>query len=78
MIKIQIRAIELAHLPPPEPELLEWTDLENMPNFDNTENARKWLIQNDASELERWGFEFQIIDVTPPDVTARAVTNDQI
>jgi len=72
MIKIQIRATDLPGLPPPEPELKEWTDLEHMPEFNSREDAQAWLIYNDADDIKKWGFEFQIIDVAPdPGATSR-------
>jgi hypothetical protein len=75
MIKIQIRATELPGLPPPGPDLKEWTDLEHMPDFTSREDAQAWLIWNEAESIEKWGFEFQIIDTTPAQADAATSEN---
>jgi len=63
MFKIQVRATnnnQAIHAPA---ELTNWHDLESMPELKTKWEADEWLIDNDASKLEAFGLEFQIIPI---------------
>jgi len=62
MYKIQIRANNKNTALPPAPlALQQWQDLEKMPELKSKLEADQWLIENEASKLEIFGFEFQIV-----------------
>lgn len=65
MFKIQIRVIDLPHMPPAPEALKQWQDYENMPELKTEDQAKQWLKDNQADELCRLapGIEFQIVPI---------------
>ena len=62
MFTIQIRASnDHGHMPPAPTNLQVWQDMERMPEFTLWEEAEDWLTDNKASQLEKFGIEFQIV-----------------
>ena len=61
MFKIQVRATDNNQAVHAPAELKEWHDMERMPDFESKWDADSWLIENEASKLEAFGLEFQIV-----------------
>jgi hypothetical protein len=70
MVKIQCKVVETKFGKVPA-ELLNWQDMENMPDLHDRAEAESWLTTNKADELHQYGIEFQIVEI-------EAVTDSQM